>query len=132
MSITFKPLSDHTGVEVEGLDLSQPLSSETQERVYRAWLEHSVLVVRDQNLNPHELLAAAKQFGDPLHQHNTRFQLEECPEIHYISIKTSTRMGVVIFRDRDITLITQMLQTLLRPLFCMLNCFQKQAAIRNL
>ncbi len=85
MSITFKPLSDHTGVEVEGLDLSQPLSSETQESVYRAWLEHSVLVVRDQNLNPHELLAAAKQFGDPLHQHNTRFQLEECPEIHYIS-----------------------------------------------
>jgi len=85
MSITFKPLSDHTGVEVEGLDLSQPLSSETRERVYRAWLEHSVLVVRDQNLDPHELLAAAKQFGDPLHQHNTRFQLEECPEIHYIS-----------------------------------------------
>jgi len=85
MSITFKPLSDHTGVEVEGLDLSQPLSSETRERVYRAWLEHSVLVVRDQNLNPHELLAAAKQFGDPLHQHNTRFQLKECPEIHYIS-----------------------------------------------
>jgi len=85
MSITFKPLSDHTGVEVEGLDLSQPLSSETRERVYRAWLEHSVLVVRDQNLNPHVLLAAAKQFGDPLHQHNTRFQLEECPEIHYIS-----------------------------------------------
>ena len=85
MSITFKPLSDHTGVEVEGLDLTQPLSSETRERVYRAWLEHSVLVVRDQNLNPHELLAAAKQFGDPLHQHNTRFQLEECPEIHYIS-----------------------------------------------
>ena len=44
-----------------------------------------MLVVRDQNLNPHQLLAAAKQFGDPLHQHNTRFQLEECPEIHYIS-----------------------------------------------
>jgi len=85
MSITFKSLSDHTGVEVEGLDLSQPLSSEARERVYRAWLEHSVLVVRDQNLNPHQLLAAAKQFGDPLHQHNTRFQLEECPEIHYIS-----------------------------------------------
>ena len=85
MSITFKPLSDHTGIEVEGLDLSQPLSSETRERIYRAWLEHSVLVVRDQDLNPHELLAAAKQFGDPLHQHNTRFQLEECPEIHYIS-----------------------------------------------
>jgi len=85
MSITFKSLSDHTGVEVEGLDLSQPLSSETRVLVYQAWLDHSVLVVRDQNLNPHQLLAAAKQFGDPLHQHNTRFQLEECPEIHYIS-----------------------------------------------
>ena len=85
MSITFKFLSDHTGVEVEGLDLSQPLSSETRVLVYQAWLDHSVLVVRDQTLNPHQLLAAAKQFGDPLHQHNTRFQLEECPEIHYIS-----------------------------------------------
>jgi taurine dioxygenase len=85
MSVNFRLLSDHTGVEVTGVSLLHPLSSELRDRLYRAWLDSAVLVIRDQDLDPHQLLAAAKQFGEPLHQHNTRFQIKDCPEIHYIS-----------------------------------------------
>ena len=85
MAPTFNPLSDHTGMEVTGVDLSQPVPDDLRERMYRSYLDRSVLVVRDQDLDPHQTLAAAKLFGEPFPQHNTKFQLKECPEIHYIS-----------------------------------------------
>lgn len=85
MDVTFTPLSGHTGVAVEGVDLSQPVPDALRGELYRAYLDRSVLVVRGQDLDPHQMLAAARLFGEPFVQHNTRFQLKDCPEIHYIS-----------------------------------------------
>ena len=85
MAATFTALSDHTGVAVEGVDLRETPPPELVQRMYQAFLEKSVLVVRDQDLDPHQLLAAAKLFGAPFRQHNTRFQLPDCPEVHYLS-----------------------------------------------
>jgi taurine dioxygenase len=85
MDATFTALSDHTGIAVEGVDLSQPVPSVLVKKMYQAYLDRSVLVVRGQKLDPHQMLAAAKLFGKPFIQHNTRFQVPECPEIHYLS-----------------------------------------------
>ncbi len=85
MDVTFTPLTAHTGMAVEGVDLSAPVPEALRAELYRAYLDRSVLVVRGQNLDPHQTLAAAKLFGAPFIQHNTRFQLPECPEVHYIS-----------------------------------------------
>jgi taurine dioxygenase len=79
------PLSPHTGAEVRGLDLARPLAAAQREGLNRAFVEHSVLVFRDQHLSPRQLLGAVKSFGEVFPQHNTRFALPECPEIHYIS-----------------------------------------------
>ena len=78
-------LSPHTGAEVSGVDLTQPIDVEQRERLRRAFVEHSVLVFRDQHLSPHQLLNAVLLFGEVFPQHNTRFALPECPDIHYIS-----------------------------------------------
>ena len=78
-------LSPHTGAEVRGADLREPLAPADRARLNRAFVDHSVLVVRDQTLSAPELLAAMQQFGDVLQQHNTKFALPECPQIHYIS-----------------------------------------------
>ena len=78
-------LSLHTGAEVSGVDLTQPIDVAQRERLKRAFVEHSVLVFRDQHLSPHQLLDAVRLFGEVFPQHNTRFALQECPEIHYIS-----------------------------------------------
>lgn len=75
-------LSPHTGAEVRGVDLREPFDAAALNRVF---VEHSVLVVRDQNLTAPQLLAAVQQLGDVLQQHNTKFALPECPLIHYIS-----------------------------------------------
>jgi len=85
MDATFTPLSDHTGIAVEGVDLSKHVPDALVKEMYQAYLDRSVLVVRGQKLDPHQTLAAAKLFGVPFIQHNTRFQLPECPEIHYLS-----------------------------------------------
>jgi taurine dioxygenase len=82
---TIAPLSTHTGAEVLGVDLTQPVSKGLRERLNRAFVAHSVLVVRHQHLSPVQLLEAVQSFGEVFPQHNSRFSLPECPLIHYIS-----------------------------------------------
>lgn len=85
MSMQITPLTDHTGIEVTGVDLREPLDVALQNRLGRAFAENSVLVIRNQSLSPARLLTAVQQFGEVFPQHNTRFALPECPQIHYIS-----------------------------------------------
>jgi taurine dioxygenase len=83
------PLTDHTGAEVSGVDLSRPVSEAAQAELKRAFVEHSVLVVRDQHLAPQQVLTAVGLFGAIFQQHNTRFALPDCPQIHYLSNQDS-------------------------------------------
>ena len=85
MSYTITALSEHTGAEVRGIDLREPIDAAVRVHLNQAFVERSVLVFRDQHLAPPELLAAVQLFGEVFPQHNTRFALPECPEIHYIS-----------------------------------------------
>ena len=81
------PLSEHTGVEVKGIDLSKSLDEEIRLALNRAFVEHSILVVRNQTLTATQLRDGVQNFGKIFPQHNTRFALPECPEIHYLSNK---------------------------------------------
>lgn len=85
MDCAIAPLSAHTGAEVTGLDLRRPVDAATRARLNAAFVARSVLVFRDQHLAPVEMLAAARLFGEVFPQHNPRFQLPECPLVHYIS-----------------------------------------------
>jgi taurine dioxygenase len=83
MEIT--PLSPHTGAEVRGIDLRRPIDDATRTALNRAFVQHSVLAIRDQKLTPQQMLDAAAVFGEVFPQHNSRFALPECPLVHYIS-----------------------------------------------
>jgi taurine dioxygenase len=85
MDCTITPLSEHTGAEARGIDLTRPVDEGTRARLYQAFVDHSVLVFRDQHLAPRQLLAAVRLFGEVFPQHNPRFELPECPDVHYIS-----------------------------------------------
>ena len=78
-------LSPHTGAEVRGVDLSAPVDAATRARLNDAFSQHSVLVIRGQTLTAPQLLDAVQLFGTVFHQHNTRFALPDCPQIHYLS-----------------------------------------------
>ena len=85
MSYAITPLSEHTGAEVLGIDLSEPVDEAARKDLNRAFTDRSVLVFREQHLSPHQLVAAVGLFGEIFPQHNSRFALPECPLVHYIS-----------------------------------------------
>ena len=79
------PLTGHTGAEVRGIDLAQPVTDDDRRRLQEAFVGHHVLAFRDQTLAPGQVLQAVSLFGEVFPQHNTRFALPECPQIHYLS-----------------------------------------------
>ena len=51
-SFSITPLTNHTGVEVTGLDFTQSIDSDNRAVLRRAFAEHHVLVMRDQHFDP--------------------------------------------------------------------------------
>jgi taurine dioxygenase len=62
-----RPLTRHIGAEIHGLDLRERPDEETVRAVYRAWLDHLVLVFPGQTLSQEDLLRATTYFGEPGH-----------------------------------------------------------------
>jgi len=89
------PLSPHTGAEVRGIDLRRPIDKVIRQHLNCAFVDRSVLVIRDQNLSAPGFLEAMQIFGDIFPQHNPRFQVPECPMIHYISNQDRYEDGTV-------------------------------------
>ena len=78
-------MTEHTGAEVRGLDLSLPVPEEIRRSLKAAFVKHHVLAIRGQSLSPPQLLQAVTLLGEVFPQHNSRFALPECPQIHYLS-----------------------------------------------
>ena len=78
-------LTGHTGIEVSGVDLTASVSDGLRSDLIDAFHRHLVLVIRDQNLDPQKMLGAVHLFGEVFAQHNKRFSLADCPQIHYLS-----------------------------------------------
>ena len=85
MAIQLNPLSEQTGTEALGVDLTRPVDPGALDDMRRAFVNRHVLVIRGQTLSPHQMLDAVRLFGEVFQQHNPRFALPDCPLIHYIS-----------------------------------------------
>jgi len=64
MAVTVTPMSPACGAEISGVDLRQPLSDDDVATIYRAWLDHLVIVFRGQDLTPADHKRACGQFGE--------------------------------------------------------------------
>ena len=85
MSFHLKRLTSTLGAEITGLDLSRPVDAATRRALNDAWVEHAVLVIRDQKLTPPQFQAAAELFGDVLEQQLKKFTLPDHPLVGTIS-----------------------------------------------
>ena len=65
-TLDIRPLSGALGAEILGIDLAHDVSDETIAAIRAAWLEHLVVFFRDQQLEPAQLLALARRFGEPV------------------------------------------------------------------
>jgi taurine dioxygenase len=84
-SFSVAPLSAHIGAEIAAIDLRAPVDEQTRKGLNQAFLDHAVIAIRDQKLNAPQFLEAMKIFGEIFLQHNPRFAVPGCPQIHYIS-----------------------------------------------
>jgi len=81
------PTGKALGAEIQGVDL-QTLEADDFARIYRGWLDHSVLLFRGQTLDDDDLIAFSERFGDldwaPVQESGRRF-VEGHPEIYVVS-----------------------------------------------
>jgi taurine dioxygenase len=83
-SLQITALHPSLGVEVAGVDLSQPIDAPTRQALSHALADHLALVFRDQALTPAQYLAAASAFGPPMEQHYSQHNMPDFPLIGLI------------------------------------------------
>ncbi|MCW2891725.1 MAG: Taurine dioxygenase [Actinomycetia bacterium] len=59
------PVSPRLGAEISGVDLTRPVDDATAEALRQAFLDHKVLVFRDQHLSPDQHVEAVRIFDQP-------------------------------------------------------------------
>jgi taurine dioxygenase len=81
------PTGAALGARIEGVDV-RAIDAGTFARIYEAWLEHEVLLFRDQSLTDEDLLAFSRRFGEldeaPVQENGRRF-VDGHPEIYVVS-----------------------------------------------
>lgn len=65
-TLTIRPVTTALGVEIEDIDLSQPISAETAGALRQALLDHLVVFFRGQTLNSEQYLTFAHAMGEPM------------------------------------------------------------------
>ena len=78
--IEARPVSGSLGAEILGVNAAAPPGDEVITEIRQAFLDHLVLFFRDQKLTPHEQLAFASRFGEPMEYPQLK-GLPECPMI---------------------------------------------------
>ncbi len=58
------PLTKHIGAEIRGVDLRDTLDAGAIRDIHRAWLDHLVLVFRDQRFSQEDLVRVTGYFGE--------------------------------------------------------------------
>ena len=80
MSLTITPLSSALGAQIDGVDLTLPLSEEQRTAIEQALLKHQVIFFKDQSITPQQQARFAANFGD-LHIHPIYPNVPEQPEV---------------------------------------------------
>jgi len=82
-----QPTGAALGAEIQGVDV-RAIDDELFAMVYRAWLDHQVLLFREQTLTDDDLVSFSRRFGEldeaPVQETGRRF-VEGHPEIYVVS-----------------------------------------------
>ena len=89
MSVTVTPLSTALGAAIEGVDMSKPVSGDNLAAMEQAMTDHLLIVIRNQSLDPDQLLAALGLFGDTMRQHLTDMLMDDHPQIAVLDSRNS-------------------------------------------
>jgi len=83
-----KPLSDLMGAEITGLNLSNPISKKTRDKLLKAITHHLVVCIKNQKLSPSKLVDVSKLFGKPKQYFVKDETVDNIPEVIVVSNRT--------------------------------------------
>ncbi len=92
-AVDVKPTSVHIGAEIDGVDLSKPLSAAQVDAIWHALLQWKVVFFRDQDLDHAAHVRLSRQFGDPTPGHVVFGGDDEYPEIYSIAKHRTANSG---------------------------------------
>ena len=78
--IEVQPVAGSLGAEIRGVNVAAAPGDEVIAEIRQAFHDHLVIFFRDQKLTPHEQLAFARRFGEPMEYPQLK-GLPECPLI---------------------------------------------------
>ncbi|MBO42732.1 MAG: taurine dioxygenase [Rhodospirillaceae bacterium] len=81
-TIVVKPAALDIGAEIDGVDLSQPLSAQQKTEIWDALVQWKVISFRSQKLNKRSFINFSRQFGALNRGHNIHDVDPEFPEIY--------------------------------------------------
>lgn len=89
MKLRVERLSNALGAEVRGLDLSRPLDQEQRRELHQLWLEHMVLLFREQDLTPEQLIDFSRNFGELERHDNYQPELRHPDHPELLIVRTT-------------------------------------------
>jgi taurine dioxygenase len=104
--IEVQPVAGSLGAEIRGVDMAAVSGDEAISEIRQAFLDHLVLFFRDQKLTPHEQLAFAQRFGEPMEYPQLK-GLPECPLITPVLKLEHERMNFGGVWHSDTTYLTR-------------------------
>src|SRR5580700_5670286 len=80
MMVEIRRMGPQIGIEVTGVDVKR-LDDKSFAPIYQAWLDHNILVVRDQELEIRDFLRYSRRFGPVVPHPSKSTRHPEIPEI---------------------------------------------------
>ena len=81
MKIEFRPLSDALGAEVVGVDVADDLSEQTISEIRAGWLQHNILLFRNQEMTMEQQRAFTQRFGVLTSSPTSRIRWPDHPDV---------------------------------------------------
>ncbi len=83
--LTIRKLSEHLAAEIEGIDLSVPVTKDAYTDIHDAWVTHGVLLFRNQAFPPERHVDFSSRFGELVGHVVSRFSLPDHPQVTVLS-----------------------------------------------
>ncbi|MCY1079437.1 TauD/TfdA dioxygenase family protein [Archangium lansingense] len=83
--VKLTPITERIGTEVHGIDVTQPISAHDFDRIYQAWIDTTILLIRGQSMTHAQQVAFTRKFGEVVSYTRQRFSEDEAPEVLILS-----------------------------------------------
>ncbi|CAN5327016.1 TauD/TfdA family dioxygenase [soil metagenome] len=97
--LDIRPLQPTIGAEINGVDISAPLSAEVRDAIRAAVVRYKVVFFRDQALTQESHAAFASQFGS-LYTHPSNAHDDKIPSLHKIAAVDASRYEAIQKRTK--------------------------------